>query len=87
MSKIFIKGDQFYFLCPGCNQFHSVNKSWEFNGDVEKPTFSPSILVTNNVGLRCHSFVTNGKIQFLGDCVHELKGQTVELPDIDGLLT
>lgn len=31
---------------------------------------------------RCHSFVTDGKIQFLGDCSHALAGQTVELPDI-----
>lgn len=32
----------------------------------------------------CHSFVTDGRIQFLGDCTHALAGQTVELPDIDG---
>ncbi len=29
----------------------------------------------------CHSFVTDGRIQFLDDCTHELKGQTVDLPD------
>jgi hypothetical protein len=29
----------------------------------------------------CHSFVTDGRIQFLGDCTHALAGQTVELPD------
>lgn len=29
----------------------------------------------------CHSFVTNGMIQFLGDCTHALAGQTVPLPD------
>lgn len=29
----------------------------------------------------CHSFVTDGKIQFLNDCFHSLKGQTVDLPD------
>ena len=28
---------------------------------------------------RCHSFVTDGKIQFLSDCTHELAGQTVPL--------
>lgn len=28
----------------------------------------------------CHSFVTDGKIQFLGDCTHALAGQTVPLP-------
>ena len=29
----------------------------------------------------CHSFITDGKIQFLSDCTHHLRGQTVELPD------
>lgn len=29
----------------------------------------------------CHSFVTDGRIQFLGDCTHALAGQTVALPD------
>lgn len=34
----------------------------------------------------CHSYVTDGKIQFLSDCTHKLAGQTVELPDIDSVL-
>jgi hypothetical protein len=29
----------------------------------------------------CHSFVTNGRIQFLSDCTHALAGQTVDLPE------
>lgn len=33
--------------------------------------------------LLCHSFVTNGRIQFLGDCTHALAGQTVDLPDFE----
>ncbi|MGH8389500.1 MAG: DUF6527 family protein [Pseudomonas sp.] len=33
--------------------------------------------------LSCHSFVTDGCIQYLGDCTHTLKGQTVGLPDWD----
>lgn len=28
----------------------------------------------------CHSFVTDGRIQFLSDCTHALAGQTVDLP-------
>ena len=28
---------------------------------------------------RCHSFVTNGEIRFIGDCTHELAGKTVNL--------
>jgi hypothetical protein len=30
----------------------------------------------------CHSFITDGKIQYLDDCTHKLKGQTVDLPEV-----
>ena len=56
---------------------------WGWNGDAEKPTFTPSVLVRYNWsdGERvCHSFVTDGQIQFLGDCTHALAGQTVDIP-------
>lgn len=36
----------------------------------------------NTIRYSCHSFVTDGNIQFLSDCSHELAGQTVPLPDI-----
>jgi hypothetical protein len=64
---------------------------WAFNGDLEQPTINPSILV-NGSGIirvnpprthRCHSFVRDGKIQFLSDCTHGLAGKTIELPDFD----
>ncbi|PRC92690.1 DUF6527 family protein [Solimicrobium silvestre] len=29
----------------------------------------------------CHSFVVDGRIQFLNDCTHSLAGQTVDLPE------
>jgi hypothetical protein len=29
----------------------------------------------------CHSFVTDGKIQYLADSTHEFAGQTIELPE------
>ena len=62
--------------------------TWTFNGDFAAPTFMPSMLVqgrNDSEGLYfcCHSFVTNGRIQFLDDCTHELRGQTVSLPDVD----
>ena len=79
---------QYTFFCPGCKKLHFVsvkgNIVWDFNGDIEKPTFSPSILtwlpIKDYEKYRCHSFIKDGKIQFLGDCWHELKGQTVDLP-------
>lgn len=29
----------------------------------------------------CHSYVTDGRIEFLSDCTHPLAGQTVDLPE------
>jgi hypothetical protein len=80
------------FRCPGCNDWH-VLKDWTFNGSLEKPTFTPSVLVHSHKALadddvtvimtpRCHSFVTDGRIQFLADSTHALSGQTVDLPDV-----
>lgn len=53
---------------------------WTWNGDVDKPTFRASLLLPTVV---CHSFITDGKIEFLNDCSHSLAGQTVDLPDIE----
>lgn len=75
------------FYCPGCEEHHGPNDSWTFNGDVEKPTFSPSILVQGHkdgVGdTRCHIFVRNGQIQYLSDCTHALAGTTVPMEAMD----
>lgn len=37
------------FWCPGCDCAHKIvietPESWTFNGDLERPTISPSVLV------------------------------------------
>lgn len=102
--------------CPACGFGHFFNveqpgpsgQKWSFNGDLEKPTFSPSMrsrtghycldqndsqckrcaeakrLGKSSRCTHCHSFVRDGKIEFLSDCSHDMAGQTVELPDVDG---
>lgn len=30
----------------------------------------------------CHLYVTNGRLIFLSDCTHDLRGQTVDIPDL-----
>lgn len=80
-----LEGDTFThaFQCPGCGNLHGFDSRWTWNGDEEKPTISPSILVyQNDPTKRCHSFVRDGMIQFLSDCGHALVGQTVPLEDI-----
>ncbi len=63
---------------------HTVGKGWEFNGDFEKPTFYPSVLVRGG-DINCHSFIKNGMIQFLHDCSHKMKNATVKIPDFETL--
>jgi Family of unknown function (DUF6527) len=91
-------------FCPACKTGHglcvgnSKPPNWTFNGDFDKPTFTPSLLITGVQNateeeweriergekverrpLVCHSFITDGKIEFLDDCTHELRGKTVPL--------
>lgn len=106
-------------MCPACGTYHvfddKVNSArakmrgggWDFNGDVDRPTFSPSMLMRTNFDIAafsraekagralpvdmpkidyvCHSYVREGRIEFLGDCTHDMRGQTHELPDIKRL--
>jgi uncharacterized protein DUF6527 len=80
-------GTVYMFHCPGCAHGHPFEvggvDGWTWNGSLEKPTFYPSLMVNRGSPTQCHSFVTDGQIQFLGDSHHSLKGQTVELPDWD----
>lgn len=99
--------------CPGCNESHGVpvkprrNAAWEWNGSLEAPTLSPSVLVTSGhyspthrgdcwcsfkrasgepsvfKCYRCHCFIRDGKIEFLGDCTHALAGSVVPMPDVE----
>lgn len=79
------------FYCPGCQEPHGVRVQgeagvWEWNGDQVNATLSPSILVTRPPSdYCCHSYVRDGKIEFLGDCSHDLKGTTVEVPAWDSV--
>ncbi|MBY0457660.1 MAG: hypothetical protein K2V38_10005 [Gemmataceae bacterium] len=84
-------GDKTYlFFCPGCECRHTYTvrapgsaerPAWTFNGDMDRPTFTPSLLYPDKTP-RCHLFLTDGRLQFLDDCGHALAGKTVDLPAI-----
>lgn len=81
-----------YIQCPGCRILHPIaidpkahplGQKWSWNGDAKAPTFSPSLLCSDHYpAARCHSFIRNGRIEFLNDCFHELRGTTVPLARI-----
>lgn len=83
MAKIHTENNKdFHFFCPGCQEVHGFNDTWEFNFDLEKPTVSPSLLVRGGANnIYCHSFIREGKIEFLNDSRHSLAGQTVDLEE------
>lgn len=89
------------FMCPGCafgfaTGLHilpvntsNTSPSWNWDGNLEAPTLSPSILTHgvkapngDMIAPRCHSYLRAGVFQFLGDCEHELVNQHVPMPDL-----
>lgn len=75
----------YWMWCPGCKGTVRIDDTWDFDGNLEAPTFSPSLLTRwDGVERVCHSFIRNGHWEFLADSTHELAGQTVPmvpLPD------
>ena len=83
--------------CPACETSHDYaveapfrnGAQWTFNGDLDKPTFTPSMRIEWGMGgdqpnKICHYFVTDGRIAYCSDSTHSLSGQTVDLPEWKG---
>lgn len=91
----------YMFECPGCGSWHSLRTvpgggypCWEFDGDMEKPTFKPSIISRWDkwVGPQdsghfeeqvCHFFLRKGVFEFLSDCTHSKAGEKLPMIPID----
>lgn len=87
--------------CPACGEVHGYRIAgpdgpiWTFNGDYDKPTFSPSMRIfvlehEDDHGRAlapavqrtlCHYFLTDGELRYCGDSPHAFAGQNVALPD------
>lgn len=82
------------FECPGCGISHAARVAsskeglelWKFNGDLNLPTFYPSIgsvwKQPDGTAVVCHAYVENGRIRYTPDTLHHLAGKEVELPDL-----
>lgn len=94
------RGDLVWLWCPGCEDVHCIDSErWTFDGDMVRPSISPSILVRmygfphgidpapgeiQKPGEQtCHSFVRGGVWEFLSDCTHSLAGQHVAMADVE----
>jgi hypothetical protein len=82
------------FWCPGCEEFHSFRIArfpgdkpdapiWAFNGNLESPTFTPSLrYLRTEVTKGCHLVLTAGLLSYLNDCDHALAGKKVQLGEV-----
>jgi hypothetical protein len=80
------------FWCPGCRCLHWFQEeaegedksTWKWNGDFANPTVESSIstFLDKEQTKKCHSYIREGKIKFLEDSWHDLKGKTTILPEI-----
>ena len=71
----------------------TAKAKWEFNGDVDSPTITPSVNeswgpIPENCRQpgepetqRNHYIISGGKISYCPDCTHSFAGQTLELPE------
>jgi hypothetical protein len=79
------------FWCPGCKCAHRVpvngrqlqsGYTWAWNGSETSPTLLPAMNYNmTDPAAHCHLFVTDGALQFMPDCWHELAGKTVVMPE------
>lgn len=69
-----------------CVEAGNGTPCWGFNGNLERPTFTPSLLMRKYEGdvcsHVCHLYMTDGKLMFLSDSSHALKGKTVEMMEV-----
>ena len=88
------------YYCPGCKRMHSINTkggpgpSWSFDGNVNRPTFGPSVrhfypaqpaepgFEAEPEKTFCHYFIKKGIFEYCGDCLHDLKGKHVPMRPI-----
>lgn len=78
------------YRCPACGRAHIIpvttdpseaGQYWLWNGDKERPTYTPSIVIRDWRSGTCHAWIRDGHAEFLSDCTHALMGQTVEIPE------
>lgn len=94
----------FVHWCIACKRAHHLPNGWNFNGNVNKPTFTPSFLHRGNrietdesgqwtgewildsegkvIPFVCHYILTDGIVNYCGDCTHEFAGKSVPIANL-----
>lgn len=89
------RGRWCYYQCPRCGHLHGLpidhpneqGAKWAWDGNVEYPTFMPSVLSQSGGKIYCHHFVKQGQLEFCGDAPPSdegvaYAGKTVPIPQL-----
>jgi hypothetical protein len=68
-----VQGQHFAHWCPGCGQMHGVPVSWNFDGNYDAPTVSPSVRITGKQTLK------DEKGEWTGEWVRDASGNAVDM--------
>jgi hypothetical protein len=58
--------------CPGCKEMHLIGDSWTFDGNLEVPTFSPSVKITGR------QIIKNERGEWTGEWVRDGAGNPID---------
>lgn len=78
----------FRHWCPGCLKVHDIeifnenNSRWTFNGNIDYPTFRPSVKIIIDNQMVCHYNLVEGIVHYFGDSNHSLAWKSIHLPVI-----
>lgn len=85
MSEVIRRGRyRWWHWCPACERAHPLPDGWQFDGNLDVPTFSPDFRQTFyhpklERAVSCHYHVVAGKIQFCVDSWHA-RSDIVSMP-------
>ncbi len=70
-----------FFWCRGCTTSHSFDPlKIKWNENNYNPTISNSIFIINR-DIKCHSVIKDGKIVYLEETEHDLRGKEIDLDE------
>jgi hypothetical protein len=58
--------------CLGCGEMHVIFDSWSFDGNLESPTFNPSVKITGK------KTVVDDKGEWTGEWVRDANGNAID---------
>ena len=70
-----------HFRCPACNTVHAITKTYTWNHNQTKPTFSEAFLCKQDDAI-CNIIIADGVLHYTAQCTHEYRGKSLPMVDM-----